>query len=128
MIETMKRTTTDIGGNAESMAADFLERKGFKILQRNWKTRCCEIDLVAQKCWRQGLKNICRVHVVEVKYRKSNSFGLPEEYVTPSKQRQLIRAAEHWSHEQNWKGPIQIDVIGIDGYAGTVAYVSNITS
>lgn len=124
----MAQTTTDIGGDAEKMAAEFLERKGFEIVQRNWKTRCCEIDLVAKKCHRRGLKNVCRVHIVEVKYRKTREFGLPEEYVTPAKQKQLSRAAEHWLHEKNWRGSIQIDVIGIDGYAGTVAYIPNITS
>src|SRR5687767_2474594 len=124
----MTQTTTNIGGDAEKMAADFLERKGFKIIQRNWKTRCCEIDLVAKKCRRQGIKSACRVHIIEVKYRKTKTFGLREEYVTPTKQKQLARAAEHWSHERNWKGPIQIDVVGIDGYAGTIAYVPNITS
>lgn len=120
--------TTTVGRDAEDEAAAFLERKGFKIITKNWRTRCCEIDLVAQKCVRDGLKKRCRIHIVEVKYRKTKQFGLPEEYVTPTKQRQLIRAAEHWTHEKNWTGPYQIDVIGIDGFAGTVAYIPNITS
>jgi putative endonuclease len=120
-------TTTAIGNEGEGTAADFLERKGFEIVARNWRTRCCEIDLVVRKCRRLGRKKNCRIHIVEVKFRKSNQFGRPEEYVSMDKRKRLIRAAQHWAHEHEWAGDYQIDVISIDGYAGTVAYIPNIT-
>ncbi len=118
-------STTSTGRGAELKAADFLKSKGFKVVDLNWRRKCCEIDLVARKCQRKGFKNHCVVHIVEVKFRKSDRFGNPEEFVTSAKQRRLKKAAEHWSQENQWNGSIQIDVIGIDGY--TITYIPNIT-
>jgi putative endonuclease len=68
------------------MAAAYLERKGYHILERNYRTRDGEIDLIAQ---REGI-----VVFVEVKTARSLSFGPPQCWVTCRKQDHLIRAAE----------------------------------
>lgn len=118
--------TTSIGNEAEDRVCQFLEGKGFKILKRNWRTRWCEIDIVARKC-RGRIRKQCRIHIIEVKFRKTDSFGRPEEYVTNAKRRQLRRAAESWALEHNWKGDIQIDVAGLDAASEAIEYFPNIT-
>lgn len=76
------------GQLAEAAAADHLSSLGFHILERNWKTKWCEIDIIAE---RGG-----RIHFVEVKYRKNNHQGTGIEYVTRAKQSQMKFAAELW--------------------------------
>lgn len=122
-----RRRSTDIGNEGEEMAAIFLQNRGFEVVDKNWKTKCCEIDLVVQNCPSRWAKK-CKIHFVEVKYRKSDSFGGPEEFVTSEKLKQLKRAAKHWVHEREWSGQFQIDVIAINGFSGTIAYYPNVTN
>lgn len=76
------------GQLAEEAAAQHLIHSGFHIIERNWKTKWCEIDIIAQ---RNG-----HVHFVEVKYRKNHNQGTGLSYITPKKQRQMKFAAELW--------------------------------
>lgn len=74
-----------VGKWAEDIAAHFLERKGYKILERNFNTRFGELDIVCQY-----------VHTLifaEVRYRGRGSYLLPEETLTTKKQRRLRVAA-----------------------------------
>jgi uncharacterized protein (TIGR00252 family) len=72
--------TTFIGQSAEERVAKLLEKAGFKILARNWRTRICEIDIVANK------NKI--IYFVEVKFRSSEKQGSGLEYITPKKLKQ----------------------------------------
>lgn len=96
------------GREAESLAASWLQQRGFSILDRNWRTRWCELDIVA----RQGE---C-IHIIEVKYRRRPDFGTGFEYITADKVRRLRRAALMWlgSH-QALRAPYQIDVMAVSG-------------
>jgi ribonuclease HII len=76
----------DSGHPAEIIAADYLITLGFKILDINWKTKYCEIDIVAVK------KK--RVYFVEVKSRSSTHSGTGFEYITSKKLNQMKFAAE----------------------------------
>lgn len=78
-------STTSAGRTAETDAAHYLEQQGYRILDRNWRNRWCELDIVAQ---RAGV-----VHFVEVKYRANTSYGLPAEYINRDKITRLTRAA-----------------------------------
>ena len=80
--------TTTIGKLAEDKAAAYLVRQGYTILQQNWRTRWCEIDIVAKK----GHSLL----FVEVKYRRRSSWGRGLDYITVLKQRQMAFAAEFW--------------------------------
>ncbi len=80
--------TKTIGDEAETVAAAYLEREGFEVLQRNWKTRWCEIDIVARKDE--------RVYFVEVKYRRKADQGGGVAAITPTKKRKMKFAAELW--------------------------------
>jgi putative endonuclease len=97
----------EIGAHGEELAAKHLVAKGYRILDRNWRSRRGEIDLVAEK---DG-----EIVFVEVKARRSHAFGTPEEAVTRAKQQKLIRTANAYlarrgSPDTRWR----IDVIALD--------------
>lgn len=96
------------GREAEQLAADWLQERGFQILDRNWRTRWCELDIIA----RSG----DGIHIIEVKYRGRPDFGTGFEYITPDKIRRLRRAALMWlrSHPPTNRG-YQIDIIAVSG-------------
>ena len=83
----------DLGISAEKAAAVFLKDKGYKILSTNYRTRLGEIDIVA--------KEKDTLVFVEVKARRSDRFGLPQEAVTARKQRQISKAALSFLKENN---------------------------
>ncbi len=77
-----------LGRFGESIAAAFLEKKGYTILERNWRTPYGEIDLIA-------MKNDV-IAFVEVKTRASSSLGPPEISITPRKEEHMRSAAEYF--------------------------------
>ncbi len=76
------------GEPAENLAAAFLERQGLKILERNYRCRFGEIDLVA----RSGAALV----FVEVRARESEAFGGAAGSITAAKRRRLVAAARHY--------------------------------
>lgn len=100
-------TTTSFGKYGEDLAVTYLKSKGFKIIERNYRIRGGEIDIVA----------IDRdtVVYVEVKTRSTHLFGLPEESVTPHKIRFLKRAASFYrANNSNLPALERIDVVSVD--------------
>jgi len=77
-----------IGDRAESAAAQYLQSLRYEIIDRNWKTKWCEIDIIARKN--------AVLYFVEVKYRRSARQGGGIAAVTPVKLRQMKFAAELW--------------------------------
>jgi len=100
-------TARDTGLRAEAVAADFLLQKGCQILARNWRTRWCEIDIVAE---RAAVAYFC-----EVKYRLRSSQGDGLDYITPKKVRQMQFAAGLWVAAQHWRGEYQLCAIEVTG-------------
>lgn len=95
----------ELGKNGENVAVTYLLRKGYIILERNWRFSRDEIDIIAKdRDW---------LVIVEVKTRTSAWFGEPEMAVTRSKQKALVRAAEGYIQEKDYKGETRFDVIGI---------------
>ena len=94
------------GRAGQDAAEKFLQNKGYKILARNYRLRSGEIDLVAQD-------GACIVFV-EVKFRKSLSFGLPREAVGYAKQKRIISTALHYltSHRLT-ESDIRFDVVEV---------------
>lgn len=76
---------SQIGLEAEQLAAKYLEYKGYQVLERRYRSRLGEIDLIARQ-------NACLVFV-EVKYRKSLAEGRPSLAVNPAKQQRIRRTA-----------------------------------
>jgi uncharacterized protein (TIGR00252 family) len=100
-------TTVETGRKAEAAAAEFLQRKGCKIIGQNWRTRWCEIDIVAE---RDKVVYFC-----EVKYRLHTKQGGGLEYITPKKLQQMRFAAELWVNDHNWRGEYQLCAIEVTG-------------
>jgi putative endonuclease len=93
------------GKKGEVMAADFLLAKHYQVLERNFRFKKSEIDL------------ICRLGdllvFVEVKTRSNRAYGEPETFVSINQQQSVIRAAEQYIINVNWVGDIRFDIIGI---------------
>ena len=83
----------ELGNRGEDAAAAYLERVGLRVEERNWRTAAGEVDVIA---W-DGPDLV----LVEVKTRRSVRMGTPEEAVSASKQRRLVRLARSWlaSHD-----------------------------
>ncbi len=97
--------STDIGQRGETIASSFLESQGFRIRDRNWKTKWCEIDIIAEK-------NNC-LYFCEVKYRSGTNQGEGFEYVTPKKLQQMTFAAEIWAQVNRYEGAMQLAVLSV---------------
>jgi putative endonuclease len=98
--------TTYIGKEAEIKVAKYLKNTGFKLLEHNWHTRVCEIDLIAEKA------NV--IYFVEVKFRSNNEQGDGLEYITPKKLKQIHFAAEIWIQKNEWEGDYRILAASVD--------------
>ena len=86
-------TTREIGNSGEDAAANELMRRGHTILQRNWRTKFCEIDIVSQKD--------DTIYFVEVKHRKNDKAGDGMAYITPKKLQQMRFAATLYAHNNH---------------------------
>lgn len=101
----MLHNTKEIGDQGEALAAAFLAGKGYRVLEKNWKHRHLEIDLIA-------IRGPYLV-VVEVKTRAGADFGMPETFVNKKKQQFLIRAANVYIAEKSLDLETRFDVISI---------------
>ena len=102
--------TREIGTKYESVAAEYLEKKGYVILERNFRGRAAEADIVA--------KDGDTYVFVEVKYRESSASGHPLEAVTYAKQKKVSAAAVYYMSIHKLAPDatsIRFDVIGIKG-------------
>lgn len=100
----------EVGSQGEKVAQDFLKKKGYRLLDTNFRSREGEIDIVARK-------GKCLVFV-EVRTRSSPSFGTPEESITSTKKERLIRLAlaylqGHPAPHSDWR--IDLVAIELDG-------------
>ena len=84
-----------IGSVYELKASDYLTKKGYQIIERNYRCRIGEIDIIA-------IERDC-LCFIEVKYRKNEKTGDPLEAVDKRKQQKIIRTAQYYLHIQNIK-------------------------
>ncbi len=105
------RTPKGLGRLAEEMAADFFKSRGYTVLERNYRTPVGEIDLI--------VRGPSHIVFAEVKARRGNRYGAPEEAVTPGKQVKITRAALMFLQSRGWLNRnIRFDVIAIT-FAGS---------
>ncbi len=95
----------DLGQEGEQLAAEYLRRHGYRILNRNYKVGKREIDIIASQ------NNF--LVFVEVKMRKNARFGMPEEAVDERKAEKIRYVAEQYLSCHDWPGPIRFDIIAI---------------
>lgn len=99
-------STKNKGDFGEKMAVDFLEQKGFSIIEKQYRYGKGEIDLIA---WHGNT-----LVFIEVKTRLNLFFGLPEEGITKGKILQIRKTAEAYLHEKKIIGTeCRFDVVGI---------------
>jgi putative endonuclease len=100
-------TTTETGRRAERAARVYLEMRGYKIIEQNWRRPRAEIDIIAQK------DDI--IHLVEVKYHFKDDQGSGLDAITPSKLKQMQRAAWLWIDETKWQGEYVLSAVELAG-------------
>ena len=97
----------ELGAKGEEIAVRYLQSREYKILERNYRIRFGEIDIIAE----QG-ENLV---FIEVKTRADKHFGSPFESVTKRKQKQLSKVALEYISKKDWHNrPARFDVVGIE--------------
>lgn len=93
------------GHLAENWAVDYLAKLGYKIIGRNWRTKYCEIDIIA---WQND-----RLYFVEVKFRASTGQGSGMEYITRKKLARMRYAANSWVQQNAYEGVYGLAALAI---------------
>ncbi len=101
----MNGSSKNLGIIGETLACNYLIENGYEILERNWRFKKYEIDIIAKK------NNA--LFVIEVKTRKSNYFGQPEDFVSVTQQKNLIKAINEYVILNNINLDCAFDVFSI---------------
>ena len=96
-----------LGKSGEEYAAEYLTSRGYVVRDCNWRSGKLELDLVA-------VKDNCLV-IVEVKTRRNADFAFPEEAVTESKIRHLVKAADAYVRQFDLPFDVRFDVLALVG-------------
>ena len=94
------------GAAAEQLAADYLQGRGLRLIERNFRVRGGEIDLIC----RDGASTV----FVEVRLRSHTDFGGAAASITATKQARLVLAARHWL-QRHGETPCRFDCVLLDG-------------
>ncbi len=103
------------GAEAEDRACAFLERKGLEIIERNYRCRFGEIDIVA----RSGASLV----FVEVRARSSETFGGSAQSITTAKRRRLLATARHYLMRQRKHCTCRFDVVLLSGPSAEIEWI-----
>ena len=112
----------ELGKWGEDLAVDYLQRKGYTIIERDWKSGKRDLDIIAQD------GNI--IVFVEVKTRRNRLFGEPEESVDYHKLQNLQQAISHYVKFKHIRQEIRFDIISIVGTVGTdpdIQHIQDVT-
>jgi putative endonuclease len=101
----MENTKKHLGQRGEAMATEYLISKGYTILEKNWRFRRAEIDIICQ------LEQI--LIFVEVKSRSYTFYGEPEESISAYKENLIIDAASQYMIQHQYESEIRFDVISV---------------
>ncbi|ABK98808.1 YraN family protein [Pelobacter propionicus] len=120
---TARPDNRNTGSRGEEIATSFLGQQGYRILERNFRCKGGELDIVARAPGERSLV------FVEVKTRRDRSYGPPQLAVTPFKQRQISKAALTWlSRNHLHDSQARFDVIAIlleDGGRHSIEHIVN---
>lgn len=98
------------GNRGEDMSVKWLLEKGFTVIERNWRFKHLEVDVIASK----GNK----LHFFEIKTRTTDKYGHPEESIGKKKMQHMRKAAEEYQYQHPQWIFLQIDVLAIKMYPG----------
>lgn len=105
MKEGLKNNSKTTGDLGEKLAIQHLLKKGYQIIEKNWRFKKYEIDVIA--------KNEETMVFLEVKTRKNDIFGEPQIFVSKQKQGFLIKAAQQYLEQNNISLESRFDIIAI---------------
>jgi putative endonuclease len=118
-----RESKKQIGVRGEDLACAELERQGLQVLERNWRCRLGEIDIVAAEAAANGLTMV----FCEVKCRSGLGFGHPLEAITFTKRRTLRQLAAVWMRQHRVKASaIRLDAVGVVLAAGEEPSVTHV--
>lgn len=102
-------TNNQIGKEGEALASTWLQKAGYTLLHTNWRHSYYEIDIIASKS--------TRLHFIEVKTRRQTAYGWPEESISVTKVKRLLKAgAAFLELHSSWK-EVQYDALAINLYS-----------
>lgn len=108
----------ELGKWGEEIAAAFVEKKGYEILQRDWKSGHHDLDIIA--------KDEDTLVIIEVKTRRNRLFGNPEEAIDYKKRQSLQSAINHFVKSHHINAPVRFDIISIVGMIGSTPEIDHI--
>ena len=108
----------ELGKWGEDIAAEFVEKNGYEILERDWKSGHHDLDIIA----RDGDTLV----IIEVKTRRSRLFGDPEEAINYKKRLSLLSAINHYLRSHRINVPVRFDIISIVGMIGSTPEIDHI--
>lgn len=111
---------TEIGQLGENAACQYLKKKHYRILSRNYRKKYGEIDIIAQKA--------NKLTFVEVKTRSGTDYGMPSEAVNFYKQQKIIKTAQAYLLEADFDGEVTFDVLEVflsDGRVLSIHHIEN---
>lgn len=111
-------THNDMGKWGEDLAEAYLERRGYTIVERDWKSGRRDIDIIA--------RDNDVVVFVEVKTRRNRLFGEPEDAIDYRKRQNLQQAINHYVKFRNIRQEIRFDIISVVGTIGTEPDIQHI--
>lgn len=105
-------STKHIGDRGEEVAAAYLQEKGYRVLDRNYRYERAEVDLICYDPGAHGPRG--DIVFVEVKARSGLGYGAPEEAVTTDKQERVVQVARAYLYERRLEGaPVRFDVVSV---------------
>lgn len=109
----MKQNNRKIGNKGEGVVAEYLVNKGYEIVERNYRNKWGEIDIVARIT-----NNVLRIAettivFVEVKTKTEGEYGEPWEMINRHKLKQITQMGHLWCLQNQYQGLLRIDVVGV---------------
>lgn len=98
-------THNELGKEGEKFAIDYLMKKGYRVVEKNYRFLKAEVDVIAQK----GTTLIA----VEVKTRSTDYFGDPQDFINPKKIKLLVSAMDNYVVEKDLDVEVRFDIIAI---------------
>lgn len=105
----MKQNNRKTGSKGEEFAAEYLAKKGYEILERNYREKYGEIDIVS----RCKVKGESFIVFVEVKTKTEGEYGEPWEMINKHKLKQITNMGHLWCMQNHYRGLVRIDVVGV---------------
>lgn len=107
LLKNEKATAVSIGALGEEAAVQAIKKQGYKVIERNYRTKMGEIDIIAK----DG-EYIC---FIEVRLRKNNNFGSPADTIDMRKQQKIIRTAKYYAVTKKiYDTPMRFDAVLIN--------------